>query len=107
MEQVRRPRKALFILATAIFWDGGINLLTWLSNRRDASRAGSVYHVSAYHVVADLVLGLILGLLFGLLMWHLGKRTAHKKISRNKAIAQNVLFWSVMALLAVLLWKMW
>lgn len=48
MEQVRHPRKALFILVTAVLWDGGMNLLTWLNNRHDALRMGSVYHVSAY-----------------------------------------------------------
>jgi MFS family permease len=107
MEQVRRPRKALFILATAIFWDGGINLLTWLSNRHDARRAGSVYHASAYYVVADLVVGFVFGIVFGVVMWYLRRQAPRKEVSRNKTITQNALFWGAMALLAVLLWKMW
>jgi hypothetical protein len=106
MEQVARPRKARFVLTCAVLWDGGTNLLTWLYNRHDALRMGSVYRVSAYHIVADLVVGFVLGIVFGVLMRYLWRQAPRKKVSRNKTIVLNVLFWSAMAFLAFLLWKM-
>ncbi|MHB8527382.1 MAG: hypothetical protein ACYDD2_14670 [Candidatus Acidiferrales bacterium] len=83
-------------------------LLMWLSYRHDARRVGSVHHVGhVYYIVGDLVYWMLAGLLMGLSMWNSLKRPSHRKVSRNKAIVQNVLFWSLMAFLAFLLWKMW
>lgn len=108
MEQIARPRKALFVFLVAVFWGGGMDLLMWLSHRHDARRVGSVYHIgSVYRIAADLVVELILGLVMGLLIWDSLKRSSHVKATGKKAIVKTVLFWMLMVFLAVLLWRMW
>jgi hypothetical protein len=83
-------------------------LLMWFSDRHDARRVGSVYHPgSVYHIVGHLLIWMILGFFVGLSIWNSRERTSQRRVSRNKAIVQNVLFWSLMAFLSLLLWKMW
>ena len=85
-----------------------MDLLLSLSHRHDARRVGSVYHMgSVYRIVGGLAILMIPGLLVGLSMWNSLKRSSHRNVSRNKAIVQTFLFWTVMVLLAGLLWKMW
>ena len=103
-----RPRKALFVFVVAVFWDGCMNLSTWIFNWHDARRVGSVHHIgSVYRIAADLVVGLILGVVMGLLIWDSRKRSSHVKATGKKAIVKTVLFWMLMVFLAVLLWRMW
>ncbi len=90
-----------------------MDLLMWLFHRHDARRFGSVYHASSVHhigsvyYIADVVIWMILGIPMGLSIWNSRERTSQRGVSRNRAIVQNVLFWSLMAFLALLLWKMW
>jgi len=45
MEQVARPRKALFVLFWIVFWGVPVALLTWFFDWHRTGRVGSIYEI--------------------------------------------------------------
>ena len=105
MEQVARPRKALFVFVGGVlFWGGGTALLVSLFNWHEAGHFEPIGKILARFGVF-----MTLGIFFGLSMWKafFDRSLARNKKARTKAIVQTVLFFGLMLGLLFLLWKMW
>jgi hypothetical protein len=98
MEPVARPRKSSFILFWVAFWGIPVAALEWLFDWYRSGRMGSIYDIASRFAVFA-----IGGVFLGLWNWRSSGLRAQKRISRK----QTILFWTFMAFLAFLLWKMW
>jgi hypothetical protein len=100
MEQAARPRRAHFVLFWGIGWGGLTALLSWLF---DWHRTGFID--SVHHIVIRFAVFMAAGTFVGLWMWKKQQSPSQKRIGRNESVVRTVIFWVVMVLLAILLWR--
>lgn len=102
MEQVKTPRKALFVFVWGVLiWGGStalaITLFNWYTSRRIET---------PYHIIARFVMFMAMGILLGLRLWNGRKALGHKKLTRKGNILRGVLFLALMLGLSYALWAM-
>jgi drug/metabolite transporter (DMT)-like permease len=101
MEQVKAPRKALFVFVWGVLlWGGSSALAITLFNY-------TTHHVETfYEVVGRFVIFMAAGILFGLSLWDRLEAQRRKKLPRTANILRLVLFISLMLGLTYVLWTM-
>jgi hypothetical protein len=100
MEQVRRPRKALFVVVWGVLiWGGSTALAITLFNWYTTHRIETVYHI-----VGRFVLFMVGGIWLGLFLWNRLEALGRKKLTRTGNAIRLVLFISLMFALAYALW---
>jgi hypothetical protein len=102
MEEVGPSRKVRFILVQGVLlWGGSVALFTWFLDWHRTGHADSIYGI-----VWRFAICMTCGYFCGLWMWKTREITGRRQVSRDRAIADTVLFLAVMGGLAYLLWRM-
>jgi hypothetical protein len=102
MEQVKSPKKTLFVFVWGVLACGGstalaITLLEWYATRQIGA---------PYKIIGRFAIFMALGILMGLLLWNRREALNHKKPTRTGSIVQLALFVVLMLGLAYALWAM-
>ena len=101
-EQVKPPRKALFVFIWGVLiWGGSSALLATLLDRYITHRAETFYQV-----VGRFVVFMAGGILYGLLLWNRSELQSQRKLTRTGNALRLVVFISLMLGLTYILWTM-
>ena len=102
MEQVKTPRKALFVFVWGVLiWGASTALANILF---DWYRTHQIE--TLYQIVARFVISMAVGVLVGLSWWNRREALGHKKLTRTGNILRGVLFIGLMLGLTYALWTM-
>ena len=102
MEQVKPPRKALFVFVWGVLiWGGSTALAMTLF---DWYRTHQIE--TPYQIVARFVISMAVGVWYGLDLWSRRKALGHWKLTRTGNIVRGVFFLILMLGLSYALWTM-
>jgi hypothetical protein len=100
MEQVKSPKKTLFVFVWGVLaWGGStalaITLFDWYATRQIGT---------PHKIIGHFVIFMAAGILMGLLLWNRREALSHEKPTRTGSIVQLALFVGLMLGLAYVLW---
>ena len=102
MEQVKTPRKALFVFVWGVLmWGGSTALAITLFNWYRTHQIETLYEI-----VARFVILMAVGVWYGLDLWNRREALGHKKLTRTGNIVRGAFFLALMLGLSYALWTM-